>query len=200
MNFNNPTSFYDTQNIMNLSNPASFLDTQKIQNTMNISNPASFDNILNNSNPLNIPSNANISNVNMQNNNNGLNGASTILNYTDYATNIVYKNPSSVVTNVVTDAYGNFNNSHRERSGTENLVRSGLATVGTNCAIFGGPPGAVIGTVVGVSLLTSEVVEAHRHSQVEMNNNITKMYIEKFGEEEGQKMAEDAIWERTFGN
>jgi hypothetical protein len=72
----------------------------------------------------------------MQNNNNGLNGASTILNYTDYATNIVYKNPSSVVTNVVTDSFGNFNSSFRERSGTENLVRSGLATVGTNCAIY----------------------------------------------------------------
>jgi hypothetical protein len=189
---------------MNSSNPASFDDihAQYTQNIMKLSNPASFDNLLNNSNPLNIPSNATISYVNIQNtqnNNNGLNGASTILNYTDYATNIVYKNPSSVVTNVVTDAYGNFNNSYRERSGTENLVRSGLATVGTNCAIFGGPPGAVIGTVVGVSLLTSEVVEAHRHSQVEMNNNITKMYIEKFGEEEGQKMAEDAIWERTFG-
>jgi hypothetical protein len=187
---------------MNSSNPASFDDihAQYTQNIMKLSNPASFDNLLNNSNPLNIPSNATMSYVNMQNNNNGLNGASTILNYTDYATNIVYKNPSSVVTNVVTDAFGNLNGSFRERSGTENLVRSGLAIVGTNCAIYGGPPGAVIGTVVGVSLLTSEVVEAHRHSQVEMNNNITKMYIEKFGEEEGQKMAEDAIWERTFGN
>jgi len=194
---------------MNFNNPASFYDTQNTQNIMNLSNPASFDNLLNNSNPLNIPSNATISYVNMQNtqnNNNGLNGASTILNYTDNAINIAYKNPSSVVTNVVTDACGNFNSSFRERSGTENLVRSGLATVGTTCAIYGGPPGAVIGTVVGVSLLTSEVAEAHihlaethRHSQVEMNNNITKIYTEKFGKEEGQKMAEDAIWERTFG-
>lgn len=63
---------------------------------------------------------------------------------------------------------------------------------------YGGSPEAVIGTVVGVSLLTSEVAEAHRHSQVKMNNNITKIYTEKFGKEEGQKMAEDAIWERTF--
>jgi len=32
-----------------------------------------------------------------------------------------------------------------------------------------------------------------------MNNNITKIYTEKFGKEEGQKMAEDAILERTLG-
>ena len=56
--------------------------------------------------------------------------------------------------------------------------------------------------LLGVSLLTSEVAEsyihlpeAHRHSQVEMNNNITKIYTEKFGKEEGQKIAEDAILE-----
>lgn len=171
---------------------------------MSFNNPASFDNIMNNRNHLNIPSNASISFVNMDNskfsNDKGLSGGATILNYNNYAINACYKQPSSIATDLVTDAYGNFNGSHRERTGKENCIRSGLATIGTNAAIFGGAPGAVVGGVIGGSLLASEVFEANAHANIGINNNITRMYTEKFGDNEvARQMAEDAVWERSMG-
>ena len=171
---------------------------------MNFNNPASFDSMMNNRNPLNIPSNASISFVNMDNSNfsndKGLCAGSTILNYNNYAINACYKQPLSIATDLVTDAYGSLNGSCRERTGTENCIRSGLATIGTNAAIFGGAPGAVVGGVIGASLLASEVFEANAHANIGINNNITRMYTEKFGDNEvARQMAEDAVWERSMG-
>jgi hypothetical protein len=171
---------------------------------MNFNNPASFDSMMNNRNPMNISSNASVSFISMDNskfsNDKGLSGGATILNYNNYAINVCNNQPVSIVTDLVTDAYGNLNSSHRERNGTENCIRSGLATIGTTAALCGGPPGAVVGGVIGGSLLASEVFEANVHANIGMNNNITRLYTEKFGDNEvARQMAEDAVWERSMG-
>lgn len=129
-----------------------------------------------------------------------LNGGASFLNSVNYATNLTAKQPCSVATDLITDAYGNLNNSYRERGGTENLIRNAASTVGTTAALCGGPPGAVVGGVIGGSLLASEVFEANAHANIGMNNNITRMYTEKFGDNEvARQMAEDAVWERSIG-